>query len=238
MISSADFQKITTLIFDVDGTLTDGREAFLPDGESVRFFHHHDMHWLKMAVRAGLNVGLLSAGDPRGNRQLAENLHLTFSLSGATDKVAGFEEILRRYALSSDECLYVGDDVIDMPVIRRAGIGVAVGDAVPELDEVARWRTSRPGGRGAARYQQLRYPDSAYKSGFFIFVGQLPGKRRKGYVRKYVYTEDERYYHAGIKAVFFRKAERDERYYRVFEKIIVESAGKLRYEKRQETPRF
>ena len=151
MISSDDFQKITTLIFDIDGTLTDGREAFLPGGGSVKFFHHHDMHWLKMAVRAGLNVGLLSARDTPENRRLAEELHLTFSLTGATDKVAGFEEILRRYSLSADECLYMGDDVIDMPVIRRAGIGVAVGDAVQELDEAARWRTSRPGGRGAVQ---------------------------------------------------------------------------------------
>ena len=138
------------LAMDVDGTLTDGREAFLPGGESLKFFHHHDMHCMKMALRAGLRVGLLSARDVPANRRMTEDLHLTFLLAGATDKVAGFEEILRRYDLSPDECLYMGDDVVDMPVIRRAGIGVAVGDAVPELDEVARWRTSRPGGRGAA----------------------------------------------------------------------------------------
>ncbi len=156
MISSADFQKITTLIFDVDGTLTDGRQAYLTNGDNVKFFYHHDMHWLKMAIRAGLKVGTLSAASESVNRFVPEEiLKLSFAVTGAVDKLSAFEELLQTYNLSADECLYMGDDIVDMPVIRRAGIGVAVADAVPELDEVADFRTKAPGGRGAA-YEIVR----------------------------------------------------------------------------------
>ena len=151
MISSDELKKITTLIFDVDGTLTDGRAAYLSNGEEVKFFDHHDMHWLKMAVRAGLTVGTLSAADAPVNRSVPEMLNLSFAICGARDKLAAFEEILAKYNISADECLYMGDDIVDMPVLKRAGIGVAVADAVAELDEVVKWRTNAPGGRGAAK---------------------------------------------------------------------------------------
>ncbi|MBE6358999.1 MAG: HAD-IIIA family hydrolase [Lentisphaerae bacterium] len=151
MISSADLQKITTLIFDVDGTLTDGRNAYLSNGEEIKFFDHHDMHWLKMAVRAGLRVGTLSAADSPVNRRVPEMLNLTFAVCGAKDKLEAFEALLEKYGISAEECLYMGDDIVDMPVLKRAGIGVATGDAVSELDEVVKWRTNAPGGRGAAK---------------------------------------------------------------------------------------
>ena len=151
MILSTDLQKIKVLIFDVDGTLTDGRAAYLDGGEEIKFFDHHDMHWLKMAVRAGLTVGTLSAADSPANKRVPEMLNLSFAICGAKDKLATFEEILHKFNVSAAECLYMGDDIVDMPVLKRAGIGVAVADAVEELDEVIQWRTNAPGGRGAAK---------------------------------------------------------------------------------------
>lgn len=150
MISSTDFQKITTLIFDIDGTLTDSRALFLPDGRIIKSFDHHDMHWIKLALRAGLKVGVLSGRDDPANENLVRELNLSFALLGVKDKIAGFEEILQKNQLTAAECCYMGDDVVDMPVIRRAGIGVAVADAVEELNEAADIRTSAPGGKGAA----------------------------------------------------------------------------------------
>ena len=76
MILSADLKKIKVLIFDVDGTLTDGRAAYLSNGEEIKFFDHHDMHWLKMAVRAGLTVGTLSAANATANKMVPEMLNL------------------------------------------------------------------------------------------------------------------------------------------------------------------
>ena len=151
MISSADFQKITTLIFDIDGTLTDGRAAWLPDGWVLKFFDHHDMHWIKLAVRAGLKVGLLSGGDDPASRKFAKELSLSFAVFGAKDKLAAWEGILRDEKLSPDECLYAGDDVVDIPVIKRAGIGVVVHNGVDLSDECEYWRTDSDGGHGAVQ---------------------------------------------------------------------------------------
>ena len=149
MISSADFSNITTLIFDVDGTLTDGTLTFNSGGSVIKSFNIHDMHWIKLALRAGLKVGLLAGRDDFANQQLIRELNLSFAELNAKNKLAGWEKILADQQLTPGECLYMGDDVVDMPVIRRAGIGVAVADAVPEVDEAADWKTSAAGGHGA-----------------------------------------------------------------------------------------
>lgn len=151
MISTTDFRKITTLIFDIDGTLTDGRAAYLPDDRVIKFFDHHDMHWIKLALRSGLNVALLSGGDDHASRHFAQMLNIPYAYFGAKDKLAVFNELLQEIGVSAEECLYLGDDVVDLPVIRRAGIGAAVADAVDELNEYADLRTVAGGGRGAAR---------------------------------------------------------------------------------------
>ncbi len=150
MTSSADFQKITTLIFDIDGTLTDGRVSWDADGNTVKFFNMQDLHWIKLALRAGLRVGVLSGRNDAVNSKLIADLGLSFALLDAKDKLAGFENILQTLDLRPDEILYAGDDVVDMPVLRRVGIAVAVAGAVTELDEVVDWRTSAAGGKGAA----------------------------------------------------------------------------------------
>ena len=151
MISSVELKKITTLIFDIDGTLTDGRAGYMVDGQVVKFFDHHDMHWIKLALRCGLKVAIISGGDDFAGRHLVEILGIAWARFGVKNKLAAFEELLVQGNIRPDECLYLGDDVVDMPVIRRAGIGAAVGDAVPELDECADFRTVAPGGRGAAK---------------------------------------------------------------------------------------
>ncbi|MCI5779714.1 MAG: HAD hydrolase family protein [Lentisphaeria bacterium] len=150
MISSADFERITTLIFDIDGTLTDGRIGWDGGGNAVKFFHIRDTHWLKLALRAGLRVGVLSGRSDAANRRLAGEVRLSFALEDAKDKIAGFEDLLRTYGLTAAECLYAGDDVVDIPVMRRAGIGVAVADAAAEVAAEADWQTRAAGGCGAA----------------------------------------------------------------------------------------
>lgn len=150
MISSVDLQQITTLIFDIDGTLTDGRLSWESSGNAVKFFDVQDMHWIKLALRAGLQVGVISGRDDSVNHQLAADLKLSFAVMDAKDKLAAFENLMQSRGITPQECLYLGDDVVDMPVLRRAAAGVAVADGVPELDEVIKWRTAAPGGQGAA----------------------------------------------------------------------------------------
>ncbi len=154
MISTEQYRKIRAVVLDVDGVLTDGRAGYGAE-EEIKFFHLRDGHWMKMAIRAGLMVGLLSGRSSQANRTRAKELGLSFVYENCKDKLAVFEQLLAEHGLRAEECLYMGDDVIDMPVMRRAGIGVAVADAVPELDEVADFRASLPGGHGAV-YETIR----------------------------------------------------------------------------------
>ena len=148
MISAEKAGRVKAVILDVDGVLTDGRVGY-GGPELIKFFHYRDGHWLKLAVRAGLIVGLLSGRSSRANRERAAELGLSFVREDVHDKLEEFEKLLREYGLKPEECLYMGDDVMDMPPMRRAGVAVAVADAVPELDEVADWRTRLGGGHGA-----------------------------------------------------------------------------------------
>ncbi len=150
MLSKNDFLRVRAIVLDIDGVLTDGRVGYgdTPVGE-VKFFHVRDGHWLKLARRAGLQAGLLSGRECAANRRGAAELGLDFCIEKCHDKLAGFVQLLSSRGLAAEECMYIGDDVVDMPPMRRAGVAVAVADAVPELDEVADFRTVAPGGRGA-----------------------------------------------------------------------------------------
>ncbi len=148
MISSDAWKKIKLVICDIDGVLTDGRVGYGAE-DFIKFFHYRDGHWLKLAMRAGLMVGWLSGRKSKANTLRANELGITFLKENCTDKLASFEEILKEYHLNADECFYIGDDVIDLPVMRRCGIAVAVADGVPELDEAADFRTQNRGGCGA-----------------------------------------------------------------------------------------
>ena len=150
MISTVDFRKIKLLIFDVDGTLTDGSYSYNADGTTGKFFNIQDHHWLKLAARAGLKTALLTGRDDPNNQKFAQEVLISEVIFSRKGKIAAFEELLEKYGLSADETLYAGDDVIDMPVLRRAGIAAVPADAVPVLDEVSPWRTHAAGGHGVA----------------------------------------------------------------------------------------
>ena len=148
MTPSEKLLKIRVVVLDIDGVLTDGRVGY--DGErKIKFFNYRDGHWIKLALRAGLLVGALSGARSPANAQRAEELGFSFLREGVKDKLEGFEKLVADLGVAPEECLYMGDDVMDMPPMRRAGVAVAVRDAVPELDEVADWRTETPGGHGA-----------------------------------------------------------------------------------------
>ena len=148
MISAEKARLIKAVILDIDGVLTDGRVGY-GGPELIKFFHYRDGHWLKLAMRAGIMVGVLSGRGSPANRERAAELGITFVRENIHDKLEEFEKILVEYQLKPEECLYIGDDVIDMPVLSRVGIPVAVADGVPELDEVVIYRTKTPGGHGA-----------------------------------------------------------------------------------------
>ena len=151
MRQPGNLSEIKAIVCDVDGVLTDGRIGYRDDGNEIKFFHVRDGHGIVLALRAGLRVGILSGRRSLANRTRAEELKLSFLYEGCRNKAEGFRTLLAEQGLKPEECMYIGDDVVDMPPMRRAGFPVAVADAVPELDSVAVLRTQHSGGRGAVR---------------------------------------------------------------------------------------
>jgi 3-deoxy-D-manno-octulosonate 8-phosphate phosphatase (KDO 8-P phosphatase) len=150
MISQAKIDDITTIILDVDGVLTDGRVGY-GDEDEIKFFNIRDGHGIKLAMRAGLQVGLLSGRSAAANRRRAEELGMSFVYENCKNKLQAFEKLLHEHALRPEQCLYIGDDIVDAPVMRRCGIGVTVADAPEYMNEFCDIRTVLPGGRGAVR---------------------------------------------------------------------------------------
>lgn len=144
-------KRIRTVVLDIDGVLTDGRVGYGPMPGEIKFFDVRDGHAIKLMQRAGLRVGVLSGRASEANRQRAAELGLSFVFEGEKNKAEAFTRLLQQERLQGEECLVVGDDVVDIPMMRRSGVSVAVADAVPEVAAVADWQTRAGGGRGAVR---------------------------------------------------------------------------------------
>ena len=144
-------QAIRLLLLDVDGVLTDGRLYFDAKGETLKVFHVRDGHGIKMAQRAGIEVAFLSGRRSDAAFHRAKELGITKFYEGLRDKVVVLEELLEALRLSPQQVAAVGDDLVDLPLLARVGLAVAVADAAPEVRAAAHWVTTLPGGRGAVR---------------------------------------------------------------------------------------
>jgi len=150
MISQEKINKIKALVLDIDGVLTDGRMGYSADDE-VKFFNAHDGHGIKMLMRAGFKVGALSGRQAEANRRRAKELGFDFLYENKKNKKEAFAILLEENSLKAEECLYVGDDVVDLPVLRQVGIAVIVADAPEYMEEYVDFRTKASGGYGAVR---------------------------------------------------------------------------------------
>ncbi len=150
MISQKKIDKIKALVLDIDGVLTDGRLGYSA-GDEVKFFHARDGHGIKMAIRGGILVGVLSGRVAESNRKRAKELGFSFFYEGQKDKRKAFELLLKEQNLKAEECLYMGDDVVDLPPMLKSGIAVTVADAPEYMDKYCDFRTVKNGGQGAVR---------------------------------------------------------------------------------------
>jgi 3-deoxy-D-manno-octulosonate 8-phosphate phosphatase (KDO 8-P phosphatase) len=142
---------IKLLLFDVDGVLTDGTILVHADGSESKQFNIRDGAGMVWAQRAGLTIGLLSARTADATAMRAAQLGITIVSQGGADKLAGYEQILAAHGLTDDQVGYMGDDLQDLPVLRRAGFSAAPADAAAEVLAAVHWVSGRAGGRGAAR---------------------------------------------------------------------------------------
>ena len=151
MSIEAKAARITLLLFDVDGVLTDGKILLHPDGTESKQFDIKDGTGLVWAQRAGLKVGMLSARSSAATAQRAAQLGITIVHQGVPSKLRAYEEILRQHGLADDHVGYMGDDVLDLPVIGRVGLSAAPCDAVDDVRSRVHVVTRTGGGHGAAR---------------------------------------------------------------------------------------
>ena len=147
-INLADIQL---LALDVDGVLTDGTLVINADGSESKFFNSLDGHGIRMWRRAGLKVAFLSGRQSAPTKHRAEQLEIDYCLQDCHDKLPAIENLLGQIGLSASQVAYIGDDLPDLPVIRRAGLGVAVANAPDEVKQFADYVTARNGGSGAVR---------------------------------------------------------------------------------------
>lgn len=145
-------QNIRLLLLDVDGVLTDGAITYTDAGEQVKRFNSKDGLGLRLLMDAGLMVGIVTGRNTSGAlRHRCENLGIEMIFDGIKDKATAFEAIVRKTGLAPELIAFVGDDLIDLPAMTRAGVSFAVADASDEVKEAADYTTQLPGGHGAVR---------------------------------------------------------------------------------------
>jgi len=143
--------RIRLVIFDVDGVLTDGSLFLGDDGQEYKAFHSRDGHGMKMLQGAGVEIGIITGRTSEVVRLRMASLGVKQVYQGQLDKRIAYERMKGDLGLMDAEIAYVGDDVVDLPVMRRAGLAIAVQDAHPMVKQHAHWQTPSAGGRGAGR---------------------------------------------------------------------------------------
>jgi 3-deoxy-D-manno-octulosonate 8-phosphate phosphatase (KDO 8-P phosphatase) len=151
MSIEAKAARIRLLLFDVDGVLTDGTVTIHADGTESKSFGIRDGIAAVWAQRAGLMVGILSARTSATTPHRAAQLGITLIQQGVLNKVEGYERILKDVGVSDAEVAYMGDDIVDLAVLERAGLSAAPADAVEEVRSRVDWVSAHHGGRGAVR---------------------------------------------------------------------------------------
>ena len=152
-------RRIKVLIFDVDGVLTDGQLYFLPQSSSAgkefglefKGFSAHDGLGITLARLGGLRVGIITKRESATVAIRARDLKLEFIYQGQSYKMEAVKDILQRANIALDELAYVGDDVVDLPVMRLCGLSIATADARPQAKAAAHYITPNRGGHGAGR---------------------------------------------------------------------------------------
>ena len=138
-------------IFDVDGVLTDGTIFIGARGEAFKAFNIKDGHGLKMLRDSGVVTAILSGRSHKAVDRRAKELSIDHVIQGRSDKLPEFEKLIKRLKVDAGACAYMGDDMPDLPVMKRCGLAVAVADAAAAVREAAHYVTRAPGGRGAVR---------------------------------------------------------------------------------------
>lgn len=143
--------RVRLMIFDVDGILTDGSLHYGPDGEVIKTFNVLDGHGIKLLQQSGVATAIISARKSEIVARRAGDLGIQHLFQGVHDKRAAFEQLLAKTGIAAGACGFIGDDVIDLPILSRIVFAASVPNAHPEVKARVHYITQAQGGRGAAR---------------------------------------------------------------------------------------
>lgn len=160
--------QIKTFIFDVDGVLTNGMITIHPNGELIRQMNIKDGYALKTAVNAGFLVCIISGGSNEGVRSRLKALGIEEIHLGVHQKDRVYQELLEKHKISSENTLYMGDDLPDHPVMKKVGFACAPSDAAPEIKEISQYISPKKGGEGCVRdvIEQVLRVQGKWKAAF------------------------------------------------------------------------
>jgi 3-deoxy-D-manno-octulosonate 8-phosphate phosphatase (KDO 8-P phosphatase) len=150
-VSRAARRRVRLLVLDVDGVLTDGRLFYGPRGETLKAFHVRDGHGIKLLLRRGVEVAVISGRSSAAVQRRCRELGVRHVFQGVEDKLGCFEALRTRLGFEPRDCAAVGDDTPDAPLLAQVGYGFAVADAHVDAQDAARYITRSAGGRGAVR---------------------------------------------------------------------------------------
>ena len=143
--------NVRLVAFDVDGVLTDGGLYVGDNGVEYKAFYSRDGHGMRMLMDSGIDIGIITGRTSQLVGDRMKSLGVKHVYQGHREKRPAFESLMEATGYSAEEIAFVGDDVMDLPVMRCAGLAIAVADAHPLVVEHAHWQTPNPGGRGAVR---------------------------------------------------------------------------------------
>ncbi|NLX17659.1 MAG: HAD hydrolase family protein [Desulfobulbus sp.] len=144
-------RQVRLLLLDVDGVLTDGRITYISGHVEAKSFHTQDGLGIKLLQDSGVAVGIITARSSEAVERRARDLQLAHVFQGQRDKLTVYETILRETGLRPPQTAYMGDDLLDLPVLNRVGLAAAPADAVAEIQQRVHYVTTRGGGGGAVR---------------------------------------------------------------------------------------
>lgn len=144
-------RSVRMIVFDVDGVLTDGSLFYGDDGQEYKAFNSRDGHGIKMLRASGVETGIITGRTSQVVLFRARNLGIVHLYQGADDKLDAFEKLLASVRLMPEQIAYMGDDIVDLPVLRRCGLAIGVPDAPEEVKARCHYITRANAGRGAAR---------------------------------------------------------------------------------------
>lgn len=143
--------NIKTFIFDVDGVLTDGKILIHSDGELLRTFDTKDGYAIKCALLKGFKIAIITGGRNEAVRERFKELGVFDIYLGAHHKLDAYQDLMDNYNLKAEEILYIGDDIPDIPVMEKVGLGCCPADAVPDVKARADYISHKKGGEGCVR---------------------------------------------------------------------------------------